>query len=175
MHITLVAVVSADGKLTKWNDDLAESWSSIEDQKYFGSLIAESSLIIMGSGTYDIVKSTIAHSAGRLRVILTSEPSKYKGAELSGQLEFWSETPIEVVKKLEDMGHNEALLVGGEVVHGAFLEAKLVNEMWLTVEPKIFGIGKSFAGGVKLDVEMRLVGHEKLNSDGTMLLKYEVL
>lgn len=175
MHITLVAVVSADGKLTKWDDVPSESWCSVEDQNYFGSLIAKSKLIIMGSGTYDVVKSTIDNSDDRLRVVLTRELVRYKADMRPGQLEFWTETPNEAVSRLEELGYHEALLLGGEIIHGKFLAAKLVDEVWLTLEPKVFGVGKSFAGGAELNVEMRLLEHRVLNSDGTMLLKYEVL
>jgi len=175
VRIILAAVLSADGKLTKWGDSSAEAWSSPADQEYFNSLIAESSLIIMGSGTFDVAKSSIVNSAGKLRIVLTSEPSRYRNLLVAGQLEFWSDTPLETVKKLKEIGYKEALLVGGEKVYGAFLEAKLVSEVWLTVEPKIFGAGKSFAGSTQLDVKMRLVESKKLNEDGTMLLKYEVL
>ncbi|MFA6081552.1 MAG: hypothetical protein WC741_04055 [Patescibacteria group bacterium] len=39
---------SADGKTTKGNNDNIYTWTSVEDQRYFLSLIKKNNLIIMG-------------------------------------------------------------------------------------------------------------------------------
>ena len=52
MKVVMVAVVSANGKLTRGNDPDIYKWTSKEDQNFFFSLISKSKLIVMGSGTY---------------------------------------------------------------------------------------------------------------------------
>ena len=67
------------------------------------------------------------------------------------------------------------LVVGGPHVATSFLKEQLIDELWLTFEPKIFGIGGNFATDVKLDINLRLIHCEKVNEQGTLITKYAVL
>ena len=67
------------------------------------------------------------------------------------------------------------LVVGGPHIATSFLKEQLIDELWLTLEPKIFGIGGNFATDVKLDINLRLIHYEKVNKQGTLITKYEVL
>ncbi|HXB30351.1 MAG TPA: hypothetical protein VNW49_11060, partial [Puia sp.] len=57
----------------------------------------------------------------------------------------------------------------------SFLQAQLIDEIWLTIEPKIFGVGDNFATGTKLDIDLHLIQSEKVNDQGTLITKYAVL
>ena len=175
MRIVMIAASSLDGKISQWDKPGVVGWNSDEDKQYFADLISHASLSIMGSGTYEVIRGTIANSSEKLRVILTSTPEKYHSERVEGQLEFWNATPTAAIEKLAQLGYTEALLLGGSEVHGSFLAAGLVNEIWLTLEPKIFGTGKSLAGVSRLEVNLRLLEQAQLNGNGTLLLKYEVL
>ena len=67
------------------------------------------------------------------------------------------------------------LVVGGPHVATSFLKEQLIDELWLTLEPKIFGIGDNFATEVKLDINLHLIHCEKVNEQGTLITKYAVL
>jgi dihydrofolate reductase len=69
---------------------------------------------------------------------------------------------------------NEALLVGGSQINAVFLKKKLINEIYLTIEPKIFGIGLPLAQGTLDDVHLELQNCTRLNAQGTLLLYYHV-
>ena len=49
------------------------------------------------------------------------------------------------------------LVVGGPHVATSFLKEQLIDELWLTFEPKIFGTGGNFVTDVKLDINLHLI------------------
>lgn len=50
-------------------------------------------------------------------------------------------TPQELVAELAKDGYEEAAVIGGSNVYDQFLQAALVDELYLTVEPIVFGQG----------------------------------
>ena len=173
MKIILVFVSTVDGKITKWGDPRVFGWSSKEDQAYFKQVWNTYHTVIMGSGTYD-AEPFKAPPNNRL-IIVTSDTSKYKGKEIPGNLEFTSETPKQIIERLKGEGASEILLVGGPHLATSFFKEDLVTEVWLTIEPKIFGSGGNFVVESKLDVKLKLLSYEKVNEQGTLILKYEVV
>lgn len=169
----MVMLASVDGKTTQGNNQNVYSWSSIEDKKHFFSLIKKNNLIVMGRGTYDASQSIIKIEKGKLRIVLTRIPKKYLNQTIKGQLEFTDEKPVNLVKRLSRQGYKKMLLVGGSIVNGLFLKYNLVNELYLTIEPKIFGSGKSIVEGQLLDRSLRLISVKKMNKIGTLLIKYK--
>ncbi len=172
MKIIFVAVTSLDGKMTRGDSPLVHEWSSDEDAFHFLQTRNEHSLIVMGSGTYDIVKP-LAEKA-RLRIVLTSKPERYANEMVPGQIEFSKESPAELVERLEDLGYEQMLLVAGQKVTTEFFKENLITEVWLTIEPKIFGAGNALVIE-RMEVDLQLLSIEKLNEQGTILLKYRVV
>ncbi len=169
-------VASVDGKTTQGNTSVLPTWTSKEDQEYFSGLIDSAHLIIMGRKTYAIAKPQMKHTPGRLRIVVTSKPHEWNMHEaIPGQLEFTNEQPTELIKRLEQKGYTSALLVGGATLNTAFLKANLVNELILTIEPKIFGQGTSVVENEELDVNLKLTSIKTLNDQGTLLLKYRII
>jgi len=173
MKIVLVFVATLDGKVTKWGDPHVKAWSSQKDQAYFNKIWSETRLIVMGSSTFNA--EPFEPSPKHLFVVMTRDPSKYKMAELPGQLEFSNQSPGQLVKRLKTEGHELMLLVGGAHVATSFLKEQLVDEIWLTIEPKIFGTGGNFVTDEKLDILLQLITCQKVNEQGTLITKYRVI
>lgn len=174
MKLILVMVTSLDGHSTNGIAEGTHSWNSLEDQKYFQQVIENGSLLIMGSATFDGAIKTMKHERGKLRVIITRTPEKYEDQKIPGQLEFTNETPTDLIARLESQGFSEGFLLGGAHTNTAFFKEKLVTEMWQTLEPKILGIGNGIVGEETMDISLRLLDSQKLNNEGTLLLKYSV-
>ncbi len=174
MKVILAIVTSVDSKSTKGNSS-PKNWASSEDQQFFSSQIKKHDLIIMGKNTYLVQKPYLKLSQNKLRLVLTRDPKRFQKDSVENQLEFSSESPKKLVKRLSLMGYKEALLVSGASLNTAFFKDKLISELWLTLEPKIFGLGKSLVDNLKVDTSLKLKSIKKLNSQGTLLLKYEVL
>lgn len=179
MKVTLIHVSSLDGKLTKWTGKNIYEWSSPEDFKNFQQIRSQHNLIVMGSGTFDDVKDN--ETAGlkpekeRLRIVLTSKPARYQKFSVPGQLEFSDEKPKELIARLEKQGFTNMLLVSGGKVATSFFKANLIDELFLTIEPRIFGVGEPLVQEEKFDIKLELLQSRKITPQGTLVLKYRVL
>jgi len=174
MKVVMVAVASLNGKITKGKDPNIYSWTSKEDSKLFFSLIEKNNLIVMGRKTYEAAHSIIKLKKGKLRIVLTRNPKKYLGERIKNILEFTDESPLELTKRLGDKGYKKMLLVGGGTINSLFLKQNLVNELYFTLEPKIFGQGQGLVIEESLEIKLKLVSIEQLNKQGTLLLKYKI-
>ena len=173
MKTILIFVSSLDGKVTKWGEPNVRSWSSHQDQDYYKKVWSESRLIVMGSSTFNA--DTFNPSQGHLIIIMTRHPDSYKSFEIPGQMEFTNETPAELYSRFTTKGYPQMLVVGGPHIATSFLKEELIDELWLTIEPKIFGMGGNFATDAELDINLRLIQSEKVNDQGTLITKYTVL
>jgi dihydrofolate reductase len=71
------------------------------------------------------------------------------------------------------MGYKAALLGGGANLNSLFLKHRLISEIILTIEPKIFGTGLSLFSQ-ELEADLKLLDFKKLN-ENTLMLKYQVI
>ena len=173
MKTILIFVSSLDGKITKWGEANVRLWSSHQDQDYYKKVWNESRLIVMGSTTFNA--DTFNPSPDHLMIVMTGHPDRYKTAEVPGQIEFTNETPVELIARFTNKGYQQMLVIGGPHIATSFLKEQLIDELWLTIEPKIFGSGGNFAIDAKLDIDTRLIQFEKVNDQGTLITKYAVL
>lgn len=174
MKIVLVMVQSVNGKITRDDERDIYKWTSKEDADFFVSLLKQSPLIIMGSGTYEAARDKIKPTPGQLRIVLTKNPEKYRNTQVENQLEFRNTPPIVLVRELADKGRDTLLLVGGGEVNKSFFEAGLVDELYLTLEPKLFGNGKLVVAEGKFEKSLTLLSSKILNAQGSLLLHYAV-
>lgn len=175
MKLILVMVSSLDGRTTHDQHVDNHLWTSVEDQEHFKKVIENAPLVIMGSNTYEPAKNSMIHKEGRKRIVLTHNPSKYEHEKITGQLEFTNEDPIDLLKRLEKEGYKQGYLVGGSKTNTDFFKKNLVNEIWETLEPRILGKGNGIVSDEKMDIHLSLLTCEKMNNNGTLLLKYSVI
>lgn len=177
--ITAITVTSVDGRFTRGDEGNIYHWSSQEDFANFSQVRSLHNLIVMGSGTFDYglayQQSGLKPEKERLRIVMTKNPEKYAQYAVSGQLEFTNESPQELVNRLEKEGYERMLFVGGKNLLVPFLQEKLIDEIILTIEPKIFGTGKILEAKKDLDIQLQLKDIKQLNKQGTILLTYDVI
>lgn len=160
----MIMAVTADGRIAKSSDHFP-NWTSREDKKSFAKISKEHGVVIMGDKTFNTFPAPLKE---RLNVVFTleKEPKKIEGVKwVSGE-------PEDVLKELEEMGYESAVLGGGAFINGLFLERKLIDEIAITVEPKIFGDGISLFKG-DFDVNLKLIDVKKINDD-SIVLRYKV-
>lgn len=173
MKITCVMVQTVNGKITEGEESRIYKWTSKEDKAHFEGMVAKHNCIVMGSTTYEAAKKVIKPEAGKLRIVLTRSPEKYKEVEIPGQLEFKTITAQDLVAMLKEKGYTEMLLAGGGQINALFFNEHLVDELYLTVEPVLFGEGKNIVDETVTEVSLQLVEARQLNDKGTMLLHYK--
>jgi len=149
-----------------------KKWTSLKDQEYFKKIWSESQLIILGSGTFDA--EPITPPLNNLLVIMTRNISNYKKYEVLGHLEFSDKSPVELTEQFEKRGFKTMIVAGGAHIATSFLKEQLIDELWLTIEPKIFGTGGNFVIEEDLDINLTLISFEKVNEKGTLITKYSV-
>lgn len=171
MKITLMMVATVDGRTTKGNQPGTASWVSPEDQAVFQKQKARHDCIIMGAETYRAVKQIIKPTPSKPRIVLTRTPQKYK--EVPG-LVFSDDDPRTIIQKVKDADHKKVLLAGGSQTNVRFLDADLVDEMIVVVEPMLFGSGRPFVGPLQNPVSMHFISCQRLNRRGTLLIRYRL-
>ena len=110
----------------------------------------------------------------RVRIVLTRHPKKYKKFSVPKQLEFTNASPSKIIQRLRTQGRKKIILVGGTRTNTTFLKNNLIDEMWITIEPKLFGIGHNLIASTKCNVDLQLNQCKKINAQGTLLLHYIV-
>jgi len=173
MKAVLIFVSTLDGKITKWNDPFVKKWTSHQDKGYFDQVWNNAPLIVIGSRTFDA--DPIKPSKDHLLIVMTSRPEAYQSHAVEGQLEFINASPADIFHKYEQSGYQQMLVAGGAHVATSFLKENLIDELWLTLEPKIFGQGGNFVADEKLDIQLELLSSERVNEQGTLINKYAIL
>ena len=156
--------ITADGKIAKNKDHFA-NWTSKEDKQVFIQTSKDFGMIMMGYNTF---KTFPAPLKNRLNVVF----SEKAGEELEG-VKWVSGEPEKVLNELENLGFKKALLGGGTGLNTLFLQKKLINEIILTVEPKIFGSGLSLFND-DFDINLELLELKKINNN-SYLVRYKVV
>jgi len=173
MKITVAAVTSLDGKLNRHGENDIQDWTSTEDSEHFRSLVDAHDAIVMGSTTYEAMRPSLRLQPGKLRIVLTTRSDAFGPDAVPGQLEFATASPSELVASLQARGYPNLLVAGGGRMIADFLAADLVDELYITVEPRIFGTGSPLIVDAPLDISLKLVESRLLNTTGTILLHYQ--
>ncbi|HYF96460.1 MAG TPA: dihydrofolate reductase family protein [Patescibacteria group bacterium] len=163
MKVILIAAVSADGFIAKDSAHTAD-WTSKEDKKLFVELTKRAGVMIMGRNTYETIGQALPE---RLNIVYTSRLID------NPEIQTTQEPPEQLVSRLDQEGFSEIALCGGQVIYDLFLNSGVVDEIYLTIEPKLFGHGITLSKTLN-DLNLKLIGHKKLNDD-TLNLHYEVI
>lgn len=163
--VTMMMAMTVDGKIAKNSQQFA-NWTSPEDKKLFVEISKSHGVIMMGENTF---KTFPAPLKNRLNVVFSYQENPL---EIEG-VKWVKGEPEKVLTELEAMGFKSALLGGGTGLNSLFLEKKLIQEIILTIEPKIFGQGLSLFDK-SLEVDLKLLEIKKLN-ENVLMLRYKVL
>lgn len=166
MHVFILASITADGFIGRDDQHTSLDWTSPEDKRHFVATTKAAGVMVMGSKTFATIGRGLP---GRKTYVYTSQPDKLHGME---GVEPVSIPPAELLQKLQTEGYEQVAVCGGASIYSLFLEAGVVDELVLTVEPLVFGKGLSLLAQ-RTDVRLRLTASQPLN-DNTLLLRYAV-
>ena len=167
MRVVLAVAISADGYVSPPQDARSFDWTSTEDRRHIVQLSKQAQVIIMGSTTYQTLKIKRA-PPGRRLIIYTHNADSIKGENI----ETTGVSPQELLQQLATQGVEDVIVEGGPSVYGMFLAAGVVDEVYITVEPVLFGTGIPFLQ-TQLNIQMQLLEHTSLNQS-TILLHYAI-
>lgn len=155
---------SLDGKIAKNKNHFA-NWTSKEDKQVFIQTSKDFGMIMMGYNTFKTFPKPLKD---RLNVVFSENIEE----NIEG-VKWVKGEPEKVLEELEKMGFKKALLGGGTGLNTLFLQKKLINEIILTVEPKIFGSGLSLFND-DFDINLELLELKKINQN-SYLARYKVI
>lgn len=180
MHVFLIAAVSADGFIDRGEHQASTEWTSAEDKKFFRDRTKEAGVMVVGRTTFETIGRALP---GRKIYVLSSQSKPEKFSEIpNSQVEYTSLAPAELLSQLETTALmdadgttkkiTEVAVCGGSSVYTQFMQAGLINTVYLTIEPVVFGEGiKLFSG--TLQNKLTLGSLQKLSGQ-TILLEYTV-
>ena len=160
--------MSADGFITNKTDGFVD-WTSKEDKKHFVAVTKDAGVLIYGSKTFALHNKPLPK---RLNIVLTRTPDTSKN--IPDQLEFTNQEPLAILEDLARRGFKKVALTGGAEINTLFLRAGLIDELFITVEPFIFGAGKRLFADAHETVKMELADTSMLNEQ-SVLLHYKVV
>lgn len=161
MHCFIIAALTADGHIAK-DEHHSAFWTSKEDKKRFVELTKRAGVIVMGSNTYQTLPRPLKE---RINIVY-SKSKTFEGAEVT------QKSPQELLQELESRGFKEVAICGGSQIYTMFMKAGVVDRLYLTVEPLIFGKGLSlFSEEINRQLTLVSAVH---NEGGSLFLEYKV-
>jgi dihydrofolate reductase len=125
----------------------------------------------MGRKTFDTIGKPLPD---RLNLIVTTKAEKFKEKEIPGALEFTDNSPEQITENLKNKGFETAILGGGAAINSLFLKNNLIDELMLTIEPKLFGSGYGIFDKTDVDMNLELIDIKRLN-DNTINIHYKII
>ncbi len=172
MNVFIIAATSIDGFIAEKTDQSSLSWTSKEDRRFFVQRTKQARVMIFGSTTFKTMGRALP---GRLNIVYTKNPEQFADFTKeydASELRITQEDPAALMKQLAQEGFTEVAICGGASVYSMFMRAGVVNKLYITLEPVLFGQGvKIFQEGIS--AKLKLVEQTKL-SDQTLLLEYNV-
>ncbi|HEV2403641.1 MAG TPA: dihydrofolate reductase family protein [Candidatus Saccharimonadales bacterium] len=168
MKVFIIAALSADGFIGAGEAHRSFDWTSKEDKQLLVELSKEAGVIVMGSKTFNTFRIRRA-PPGRRLIVYTRHPETVKG---EGDIQTTHETPQNLIERLRAEGCHGLAIEGGSSIYKLFLDSGIVDELYLTIEPVLFGNGAPLFSG-PVSTQLTLLENRQLN-DNTVLLHYRV-
>lgn len=165
----LVVAVSLDGKITNGKKEGTE-WTSKEDQKFFRGELDRADAVILGRKTFEAIPRPLTP---RNRIVFSHTKTFSHFAEYQN-VKVFKGGENKLLTLLQKMRWKRIVIAGGTEIYEWFLHHKIVDEIYLTVEPVTVGSGKPFLSNFRTMSNWQLTSVKMLNSRGTVVLHYSV-
>ncbi|MEI6238709.1 MAG: dihydrofolate reductase family protein [bacterium] len=140
------------------------AWTSGADRKKFVELTKKAGVIVMGLTTYQTIGKALPN---RVNIVYApSDTPVILGVEMTDK------PPKDLLANLEARGFTDVAICGGSTIYTMFIEAGLIDTIYMTVEPRLFGTGMTVFNK-PLDISLSLTSIENLTPDA-LFLTYKV-
>lgn len=172
MKVFIIAAITVDGFVARDADQFSMDWTSKEDIKRFVTLTKEAGVMVMGSRTFATTVKAGRRLPGRKLVVYTSRSDAIEHSR-TDPTEFTSEAPAALIRRLEGEGYKSVAICGGRQIYTLFTKAGVVTDLYLTLEPKLFGTGLSLLGD-EAHIDLALQSVDKLD-ENTIAVHYRLI
>ncbi len=164
----IVAVCTIDGKIAR-NSKHMTDWSSKEDKDFLHEKMDGADVILVGRTTFEVAKEPLSK---RNCIVFTSSVKK---PEKRGNAVFLNPENSDIAAYASKMGYKKICVLGGSKTYSYLVENDLADEIFLTIEPLVFGEGINIFSREVGTKKFELLKMQKLNEHGTVLLHYRRL
>lgn len=162
IKVFLIVALSTDGYIAKDVSEPSTAWTSLADKKHFTEITKKAGVVVMGAKTFKTIGKALPE---RRTIVYSEEKINVPNIEIT------SLPPIELIAKLEKEGARELAICGGATIYTMFMKSKVVDSLYITIEPTIFGSGmKLFTEPITQNLS--LVSTE--TKDSSVFLEYKV-
>jgi dihydrofolate reductase len=168
MKVILYMATTINGFIAKENDDT--SFVSKRDWKSFLAMVKKMGHVVIGRRTYEVT-SPSEFVKSSLYVVVTHKKDLRKKTQ---KIIFTDKSPKNIVKMLNNMGFRKVLIAGGGNLNSAFMKTKLIDEIYLDVEPFTLGKGIRLFAEADFEAKLKLIGTKKISAN-EIQLHYKVL
>jgi dihydrofolate reductase len=135
MNVFAIAAETKDRFIARNDSQNSMNWTSAEDKKFFIEKTKEAGVVIMGRKTFETFGKPLKD---RRNIVLTRQDLKIEGVETT------SETPENLIARLEKERVAEVAIIGGAEIYKMFIEKGLIQKVFLTQENIEFNEGVPF-------------------------------
>ena len=180
-----IAAITIDGKIAQ-NKKHMSDWTSPEDKLFMRALLNKCDVVIVGNNTYKtaikplskrncIVFSRSENQTNQMNRIYVN-PEKTDIKKLINNLPAFAPGFGGLPSKNKNKVGKKIAILGGAQTYAYCLANNMLDELYLTIEPLVFGKGINlFEGKNFLNSNFKLISIKKLNKQGSLLLKYHLL
>ena len=143
MEVIVFVGISLDGFIARSDGsvDFLEPDEQFEDDMGFSDLLARVDCLLMGRSTFDFVmEAAVDWPYGETPVFVATHRSLQVPDELRGLVHAISGSPEQLVHQRGEQGIEQVYVDGGNLAQ-QFFRAGLVDEVTLTIVPRLIGSG----------------------------------
>lgn len=170
MKVTLYMATTVNGFIAKENDDT--TWVTETEWESFSGMIKKHGNMIIGRRTYEIMLKNDEFNRSKLNeiktVVLTSESIKINNPKFVSV----AKSPQQALNLLREF--KTIMVCGGGGLNASFMKENLVDEIYLDIEPIIFGKGIQLFADADFQVKLELIDTKQL-SPNELQVHYRVL
>jgi dihydrofolate reductase len=167
MKVFIIVAMSADGCIGIDSTHLATTWTTKADKQFFMRRSKQAGTVVMGLKTFNTFGKPLKD---RRLIVLTTNPDaiNIEGVEAA------SESPTDLIKRLNAEGVKELAVCGGAYVYTQFMATGLVEELYINIMPKVFGQGVRLFEQ-EFDYNLTLIDTQTLDDGDSVMLHYKVI
>ena len=166
MKVVLYMAISANGYIAKEDDNT--SWISKEEWDSYSQAVRKAGCLIIGRRTYNILTKQPEFSEFKDVKLVAVSKQKFN---LVAANHLIASSPKEALKALDSF--DEVIVAGGSILNASFLEGDFVDEIYLDIEPIVFGKGIKLFSDSRFEKNLKLLGTKEI-SENELQLHYKI-
>lgn len=169
MKVIMQPGLSLDGYIALPNGD-SYSWVNQDDEARYSAAVEKAGCLIVGKTTFDEYKADFEARENVINFVCTHD----EDAVESDTIKYVSGTPKEIIDKIAGYGFEELIVCGGGEINGMLADAKLVDEIVVSIQPAVLGEGIKLFGSYNPNLKLQLISTNE-DVEGVVQNHYKVV